>query len=193
MERFLKAKHWQIFMVTIGLPVILEIIAIPFIVMGNNPMVILKIMPAMMILIFAGYFGWSWAVAINLQEKLTDDLKLSVKRFKTFLLIPIVYFVIFFIFFDLTMNDAIKNGIGPNPADFVWFIPFHLFAMFCIFYCLYFVAKVFKTVELQRKVTFSDFAGEFFMIWVFFIGIWIIQPKINKMMEDKGNVQKEIV
>jgi len=193
MERFLKAKHWQIFMLTIGLPVILEIIAIPFIVMGNNPMVILKIMPVMMIFIFAGYFGWSWAVAINLQEKFTDDLKLSVKRFKTFLLIPIVYFVIFFVFFDLTMHDAIKNGTGPNPADFVWFIPFHLFAMFCIFYCLYFVAKVFKTVELQRKVTFTDFAGEFFMIWVFFIGIWIIQPKINKMMEDKGNVQKEIV
>ena len=109
MERFLKAKHWQIFMITIGLPVILEIIAIPFIVMGNNPMVILKIMPVMMIFIFAGYFGWSWAVAINLQEKLTDDLKLSVKRFKTFLLIPIVYFVIFFVFIDLTFILCCKG------------------------------------------------------------------------------------
>lgn len=192
MKIFLKAKHWQIFMVTIGLQVILEIIAIPFMVIGNNPMVILKIVPIMMIFVSAGYFGWSWAVAINLQEKLSDDLKISVKRFKTFLLIPIIYFVIFFVFIDLKMSDAIENRTGPDPAIFAWFVPFQLFAMFCIFYCLYFVSKIFKTVELQQKVTFTDFAGEFFMIWGFFIGIWIIQPKINKMMEDKGNVQKEI-
>jgi hypothetical protein len=56
--------------------------------------------------------------------------------------------------------------------------------MFCIFYTLYFVAKTFKTVELQREVKFSDFAGEFFMIWFYPIGIWIIQPKINKMIEE---------
>jgi len=81
------------------------------------------------------------------------------------------------------MNGTIENGIGPNPGIFGLIIPFHLFSMFCIFYCLYFVAKVFKTVELQRKVTFSDFAGEFFMIWFYPIGIWIVQPKINKMIE----------
>ena len=59
---------------------------------------------------------------------------------------------------------------------------FHILSMFGIFYSLYFVAKTFKTVELQREVTFSDFAGEFFMIWFFPIGIWVIQPKINKMI-----------
>ncbi|WP_101311729.1 hypothetical protein [Labilibaculum manganireducens] len=63
-------------------------------------------------------------------------------------------------------------------------VPLHLFSMFCIFYCLYFVAKTFKTVELQREVSFFDFAGEFFMIWFFPIGIWIVQPKVNKMIED---------
>ncbi len=184
MERFLKAKHWQIFMLTFGLPIILEIIAIPFMFNGNNPMIIMKIMPIMMIFFVGGFFSWFWAIAINLQEKLPDDLKLKVIRFKTFLLIPIIYFVIFFVFIDSAMSGAIKNGTGPNPAIFGLIIPFHLFAMFCIFYCLYFVSKIFKTVELQRKVTFSDFAGEFFMIWFFPIGIWIIQPKINKMIEN---------
>ncbi len=185
MKRFLKAKSWQIFMVTIGLPIILEIIAITFMIIRGNPTVILKIMPIMMIFFLGGFFGWLWAVAINLQEKLTAELKLSVIRFKTFLLIPIIYFVIFFVFIDLAMSGTIENGTGLNPAIFVLIIPFHLFAMFCIFYCLYFVSKVFKTVELQRKVTFSDFAGEFFMIWFLIIGIWIIQPKINKMIEAK--------
>ena len=182
MRRFLKATSWQIFIVTIVIPIILEIIAINFIIYGGNTTVILKIMPIMMILFLGGFFGWLWAVAINLQKKLTADLKLNVNRFKTFLLIPIIYFVIFFVFLDLAMSGAIENVPGSNPAIFALIIPFHLFAMFCIFYCLYFVSKVFKTVELQRKVAFSDFAGEFFMIWFFIVGIWIIQPKINKMI-----------
>jgi hypothetical protein len=62
-------------------------------------------------------------------------------------------------------------------------IPLHLFSMFCIFYCLYFVSKTFKTAELQRQTTFSDFAGEFFLLWFYPVGIWIVQPKINKMVE----------
>jgi putative effector of murein hydrolase LrgA (UPF0299 family) len=67
---------------------------------------------------------------------------------------------------------------------FAFIIPIHLFAMFCIFYSLYFVAKTIKTVELQRAVTFSDFVLEFFLIWFYPIGIWIIQPQINKMIEE---------
>jgi len=184
MKKLLQAKHWQLFMLTIGVPIILEIILIPFIIIGNNHMVILKIMPIMFIFFVGGLFGWFWAIAIHLQEKLPDDLKLKVNRFKTFLLIPIIYFAIFFVFLDFIMRGAIENGTGPDPAVFALIIPFHLFAMFCIFYCLYFVSKIFKTVELQRKVTFSDFASEFFMIWFFPVGIWIIQPKINKMIEN---------
>jgi len=184
MKKLLKAKHWQIFMLTIGLPLILEIILIPFIIIGDNPMVIIKIMPIMMIFFLGGFFGWLWAMGINLQEKLPDDLKLKVHRFKVFLLIPIIYFVVFFVFLDSVMSGAIEIGTGPNPAIFGLIVPFHLFAIYCIFYCLYFVSRIFKTVELQRKVTFSDFSREFFMIWFFPFGIWIIQPRINKIIEN---------
>jgi hypothetical protein len=58
--------------------------------------------------------------------------------------------------------------------------------MFCIFYCFYFTAKVLKTVELQKPVTFNDYAGEFFLIWFFPIGIWFIQPRINRLFNGTG-------
>jgi hypothetical protein len=32
-------------------------------------------------------------------------------------------------------------------------------------------------------VKFRDFAGEFFLVWFYPVGVWIIQPKINKMIE----------
>ena len=53
--------------------------------------------------------------------------------------------------------------------------------MFCMFYMLYFTSKTIKTVELQREVTFGEFIGEFFALWFYIIGIWFIQPKVNKL------------
>lgn len=81
------------------------------------------------------------------------------------------------------MYANISLGRQPSLAIFAGFVPLHLFSMFCIFYCLYFNAKALKTVEWQNTVTFSDFAGEFFLIWFFPIGVWIIQPRINKLFD----------
>ena len=62
-------------------------------------------------------------------------------------------------------------------------IPAHLLSMFSIFFMMYKAAKTVKIAEFQRKVTFGDFAGEFFLMWFFPLGIWIVQPKINKFAE----------
>ena len=100
-----------------------------------------------------------------------------------------VYMLMFSISIGAALNGVMQNGTEPNGAFagslVAIILPLHLFSMFCILYSLYFVAKTFKTVELQREVTFSDFAGEFFLIWFYPIGIWIVQPKINKMVEDQ--------
>lgn len=179
-KKFLKAKHWQIFMVTFGLPFLIQLILMPMTIMANDPMIMMKTFPIIMILFIGGFFGWFWSIAIGLQQVISEDYKLNVGKFKIFLLIPVVYMIFFLGFFTTSFSSG-----GPNPGIFAIIVPLHLFSMFCIFYSLYFVAKTFKTAELQRKVTFSDFAGEFFMIWFFPIGIWIIQPKINKMIESK--------
>ena len=88
----------------------------------------------------------------------------------------------------IQINSLMANGSEPSGiligGLIAVIVPLHLFSIFCIFYSVYFVAKTFKTVELQREVTFSDFVGEFFMLWFYPIGIWIIQPKINKMIEE---------
>jgi hypothetical protein len=85
------------------------------------------------------------------------------------------------------MFSKFASGIQPNLTIFALIVPLHLFSMFCIFYCLYFNAKALKIVEWQRPVTFSDFAGEFFLIWFFPIGIWIIQPRINRLFKNTND------
>jgi hypothetical protein len=46
-----------------------------------------------------------------------------------------------------------------------------------------FAAKTLKTIELERKAKFPEYAGEFMLIWFSVIGYWILQPRINKLIK----------
>jgi hypothetical protein len=148
----------------------------------------IKFFPVLMLIFMGVLFGWFWSVAVGLQKKVPENVTMKVKKFKVFFFIPMIYIIILMIFFTVSTNGLFESGYRPNTELFgrlfALIFPIHLFSMFCIFYSLYFVAKTFKTVELQREVKFGDFAGEFFMIWFYPIGVWIIQPKINKMIEE---------
>jgi len=78
-----------------------------------------------------------------------------------------------------------------QSSDIHFYLSRSFFLLFCMFYCLYFNAKALKAAEWQRPVTFSDFAGEFFMIWFFPVGIWILQPRINKLFENKSGTPND--
>ena len=195
-KKFLKAKHWQLFLLTFGIPMIFQFVIMGTmfanVANGNNPdptfmFNYMKFFPIMMIIFMGVFFGWFWSVAVGLQSKVPEDVKMKVKKFKIFFFIPIAYMLFITLFMGIQMNGLMTNGTEPSGGLIgglvAVIVPLHLFSMFCIFYSLYFVAKTFKTVELQREVKFSDFAGEFFMIWFYPIGIWIVQPKINKMIE----------
>jgi len=196
-DKFLKAKHWQLFLLMVAIPVVLQ-----FVLMGKmvadfatqsppDPVIMLgymKFIPVVGILCIAVLFGWLWSVAVGLQNKVPVSVTMKVKKFKLFFTFPLVYMLAFLAFFSAIMSSLEANNPEPGSAlvgsIFAVVVPLHLFAMFCFLYTFYFVAKTFKTVELQREVTFGDFAGEFFLLWFYPIGIWILQPKINKMIEE---------
>jgi len=196
-DKFLQAKHWQLFLLVFGIPfifqIVLMVILFSSISRGNepNPEILFsyfKFIPLLMILFYGVYFGWFYSVGVGLQKKIPDDLKLMINRFKLFLFFPPIYMVLFSFFIFSAFTSVFNNGTEPNLNLVGLIIPLHLFTMFCMFYTLYFVAKTIKTAELQRKVSFGDFAGEFFLIWFFPNGVWIVQPKINKIFgEGFGN------
>jgi len=58
---------------------------------------------------------------------------------------------------------------------------------------MYIIARTIKTAELQRATRFDDFKGKFFLIMFFPIGIWFIQPRINKIItQDINNLNQPI-
>lgn len=184
MSILLRLKHWQLFGLLIGIPFVIQIIGILSIVLAQNQIMMFAMFPLIIISFTGVFFGWFYAMAVYLNKKLPDTVRIKLTKFKLSLLFPIVYIVFFTIFMSGTFGNLIGGGDSNNtiqPGIFGIILPFHFFSMFCIFYCIYFCAKSIKTVELQRHVAFNDYAGEFFLICFFPIGVWFIQPRINKL------------
>ena len=183
----LNAKHWQLFILSFAIPFLLQIVMM--FRMMTKAFTNQDLLPSslfsdsiVLIIITAIFYAilplWIWIVATSLQDKVPESIKLKVNKFKVFFIIPIVYFILYMtLFFPSLMNFQVE------PTIFLIIMPLHLFVMFCMIYCIYFTAKTLKTVELQRIVHSSDYIGEFFLIWLFPIGVWFIQPRINKIVQ----------
>lgn len=196
MDIFLRLKHWQLFLLIIGLPIVFQISFVGVLASSekvgtmDNIFQLLQFAPLIFSISMCAFFGWFWAIAMEFQKKLPESLRLKLTKFKVLFLISMTYLV--GILFLLTNFNTIiyyaRTYDEHNTYLFlialVIIIVLHLFSVFGIFYSMYFVAKTIKTVELQREVRFGDFIGEFFMIWFYFIGIWILQPKVNQLAEE---------
>lgn len=189
-SKFLKAKHWQLFLIMLGIPLVFQIIAILLMIFSDKSdggfassfeSYYFTIVPIILMLSFVIFFGWFWSIAVGLNSQTPKEIRPKLIKFKVAFFIPTIY-----ILFLLLLMAFVFGRQELNPILLLIIIPLHLGSMFCLFYILYFVSKTIKIVERQQDVRFSAFAGEFFLLWFYFIGIWIIQPKINRLYESEG-------
>lgn len=198
----LKAKHWQLFTLMIGIPLLSQIYMYSsmwmiestsstveskegFTQVLDEKFIQFDWYPFILLSFSLLFFGWLWSLAIGLQKWVPENILMKTNRFKIFFFIPLIYILLIF-----TSWTGITSGNGNifklNFGGIISIIiPLHLISMFGIFHSIYFAAKTIKTVELKRNVGFGDFVGEFFLLWFYIIGIWIIQPKVNKFVTDK--------
>lgn len=191
----LKAKHWQVFLLSVVIPVTLQIVVAQMAVNSMlentgpydpNAFQIGHLFPFIVALPIGILFSWFWSIGVGLGSRLPDHLRLNVGLFKTFLLIPVAYLTFILLFSHRIFAGSMVSGEGFNMQLLGIMLLLHLFSVFCIFYCMYFVAKTYKTAELQREVSFSDFIGEFFLVWFYPVGIWFLQPRLNKMAAENS-------
>jgi hypothetical protein len=196
---FLKAKHWQLFILMFGVPLLfqgfgmvqffktIQLIeqtgAVSPEIMITSMFSFFGIMAIVMVCVSGVVLGWLWSVGVGLQTKIPEDLAMKTGLFKAALVFPSVYLLLFFGFVGFLFSNIesiiMVGAVSPRLIAIIF--PLHLLAMIAMIYSLVFVAKTIKTAEIQRKAEFGDFIGEFFMIWFLPIGIWILQPKINEI------------
>ena len=146
----------------------------------------------MMLYLITLVFGWEWSIGWGLKDKMPRGVNMNFKRYKAFMIIPIVYILLYMIFMLVIvtrMESAITSAnpfavlqmIFPFMLGIIILMPLGLFATFCMFHNYYFCAKVLKSIELGREAELSDYIGYFFLFWFNFVGFWIIQPSVNQI------------
>lgn len=170
---FLRAKHWQIFLLLFGVPIVGEIAIVIYVAtkFTSAEKLFANVSLAfgfMTVVSMLAMLGWFWALGSFLTSIAQPRLRSKMRVFKFALFYPTLYVFVFIAAFQ-----------SLNPLWFAVIFPLHLIAIYCMFYCIYFVSKSLALVEMNRPVSFSDYAGSFFLIWFYPIGIWFIQPKIN--------------
>lgn len=190
MKFFLRLKHWQLFLIAFAIPFCVYIgIFVCSFVLYRDPTLLMRLFPVILIVFIFGQYGWLFSVAKLLNAQLPKDAGLKLGRFYFFFFFPIIYIFLF----TLGVSSAISylpEAMEPSmlPLLLLVVFPIHFFAMFCMFYCLYFVAKTIRSAELDREAVLNDYIGEFFMIWFFPFGLWLLQPRLNKLISQNDHV-----
>lgn len=168
MKILLSAKHWYIFTMFFGLQIVYRIIMV--IDTTKNPERVsfyLSFQPLIVTLSGLFFFMWMWEVVISLYLKLKVKKPIDLKVFRIAYVYTAVYILVagcYILFFD--------GGV---------LIALHLAAIVALVYCLLFVVRLLKAVELGHFPKPSEYFGDFLLLLFFPIGIWILQPRINSI------------
>jgi uncharacterized RDD family membrane protein YckC len=183
---FLRAKHWQIFFLLFGIGYVGGAAAM-FLPLAHarSPEDLLRVnlsFGAVMALSVFCLVAWLWSMGSFLNSIGQPALRLRLGFFRFALVYPAVYIFVFLALFATT-----------KPALIALIFPLHFFAMFCLFYDLYFVSKSLALIETGKQVSFHDYAGSFFLLWFFPVGVWFIQPRIYRLYAQSLSRQEGIM
>ncbi|MBO0358096.1 hypothetical protein J0X19_09090 [Hymenobacter sp. BT186] len=178
MSFLLRLKPWQLFSLTFGLPLLFSLCGNMALFMKPPQMpIFIGCFIASVALFTTGLFCWLWALGTQLPTLLPKSMLAASTKLKIGLVLPSFYIIAVLALFAA----GVSKGFSISPAILLFILPLHMLSMAGIFYSLYFVAKTLKSVELQRPASLSDCLGEFFLLWFFPVGIWLIQPRINRL------------
>jgi hypothetical protein len=177
-DYFLRAKHWQIFLLLFGTFSVSQFILFTGArtVTGESSGIVSLCAWAVLGLAQLSLAAWLWSLGVFLTSIKPPALRLSLRFFRFALVYGPVFLFAFNVFFD---------DLQSLPLAFV--SPLNLLAIFCVVYSLYFVSRSLVSAEKSESVSFSSYVVEFFLIWFFPIGVWFIQPRVNRLYAVKKN------
>ncbi len=170
MKWILQLKHWQLFLFIV-VPMAFTVIRTQW--MQTNALIE-----------FVKLFGvtawglWVYSIGIYGYKKLPEDMASSL-NFPLFKMI----FVAAFVAYPLLIFTIIR--LFPS-AYIIWLIGIIMYLplLCCTFYISCFAGKVLALLKHKRQVSTREFLENLAYIIFAFIGIWILQPRINEMVEN---------
>jgi hypothetical protein len=170
MRFILRLKHWQLFFLAIGLPILADFFKTSEHGQGATIDMIVWVITVSTV------FSWIWTIGNELYKLSPIGQHLKLWRFRT--AITSAFTLLVFIFWA-TENETIMASDYFLIILFTG-VPIYLGLMI---YSVLYAAKTLKTIELGRATKIDEYAGEAFLIWMVPLGVWFIQPRLNKLTE----------
>src|SRR5580692_7996608 len=105
MRIFLTMKHWQLFVLLVGVPLFLEFFMIGFYLLSRTEFIFLTVIPVMIVLTVTVHYTWLYSLGTKLADKLPPTQKMSLTPFTIFLFIPVVYICLFILCMFWYLNN----------------------------------------------------------------------------------------
>jgi len=170
MKLLLRAKNWQMFsLITPGY------FLLNFTIEFNPNLTI-----ALKSIGFVLYFFWILIVGHGLHDYLPPRVNLNYD-----------FFVINFFIWTLSYIAILIISDGKGMTFHGYTALAFLYVFFAFFYCIVYAAKTLKSIEKADKVDTGEFIGDFFLILFLPIGIWFLQPRINKIVNDDEQIKNQ--
>lgn len=164
MKSILRLKHWQIFLV-----LVISGIMYNFTIEGDQlSTMIIRIVGAII------YSLWPILTGNELNQFLPKKVTVNFNFFLINILISLCTFISILV---------LSNGEGMTFTG-IYAIPM-FYVFFAILYCLAFPAKLLNCIETGKEVSMGQYLGDFFLVFFLPIGIWFLQPRINKVVENE--------
>ena len=177
MKLFLTMKAWELFLLLFVSPTLLPIAFA--LNTGENREIFFFLIMLFMVFLALCFYGWLWTLGIRLNKKVDAEPKTESRIFKycmTFALLYILFFLLYPVFKRILGFEA---DIGIDHL-----MPFHFITLICIIYGFYFTSKHLVTIEKQKKASFQEYIGTIILFWFYPIGVWFIQPRVNKIFKE---------
>jgi hypothetical protein len=164
---FVSAKHWQLFLIIFGEFALAGILSIGPLSSDHEGLVGFWL-PAITLSVAMSIYAilWIWSYGSFLSSVTPEAIRLKLWFFRIAVISPFLYLPV--------------SNIEP-VSIWNWFLPFDLFCLFCALYAAFFVARSLILAETGKHGTFTDCLLTFLLLWLWPIGIWFFQPRINRL------------
>ena len=180
MTFFVKARAWQLFLIVAGGMVPGNVIFVINEMIGAQSLLVGSVASAASLgWAYACMYGWWWALGTHLNRKVfgaapnrTRLFSFSVAWLAAFTTVLLILFV-----GQFTGRFApLKLSTGR-----IVFLVAALVDAFCGCYVVYFVTKALKRARVYGNLTRVKYAGLLALVFVFPLGVWFIQPRVNAL------------
>ncbi len=181
MNEIVRLKHWQVFSI-IGVGYIMSyVLPTTNFKIGN----ITSIELAAIVTTITLFLLFFWTLTIGL---FLNSITKNTYHFKNWILILAIFSCILgYTYLNLQRlklaNDFFPFWVGSVST---------LLTFWGLYYSFYQVAKSLKSIELNREARFSECIIDAIILFALPIGVWFIQPRVNRILRAVEQIENEI-